>query len=433
MNDPSADDLQFRMSRVVPAGMLNDPDFKQVLKEKARTSAPSETETESSAAASLSASSVSTPATQSTQTRTPPRTSRHRKRSAKASSGAARIVDPYDPNMIPDIERRLRDRRENREEAARLYRQDAGAPPTALPPPPEPSFIESLNPLEILKSWKFYAVVFVAVLVMVIMVRRGSMVRRLGISYALAAELPVLLPLWSILGGVPAQQMQGEVRQFRLGVHPLQLSSCLPDDDNAKATATTPGATHEPQVTEVTPPDPHQQHLEHVNLIVDEAVQYAAEARGEAAPPPDSTNVPGEERYQDDDDQEPQVTSHTTAPSIPLPDSDDESASDEPVTEDADERPPTPKPQPPPRPLRQPRTKRQPPAPRTYTPRTRPTRNAAKAIAAPSTKSPPRVVRLDLDADDDADDKDKTEDADKNEDKDKVEDEPTTTSNDTQE
>lgn len=251
------------MSRVVPAGMMNDPDFMSILKEKARTSAPSETD---SASSSVSVSSSVSSPTQPKVSSTSETTQAAKKTRQKKFKGAARIIDKYDPNMIPDIERRLTDRRESRDEAARLYRGNTGGETVQAPPS---SIFSNFSVADMLKTWQFYVTVALVILVGVIIVRRQKMIRQLGISYALVAELPFLLPVCSIISGTPVKQLQGEIRQFELGIHPRQTPTTLPSDLVQSISRADEQVQAKP--AEPTAALPHRdEHAERVDSLLDE-------------------------------------------------------------------------------------------------------------------------------------------------------------------
>jgi len=332
--NPDTTDLQQRMSRVVPVDMFNDPDFKEVLKEKARRTAPSEssiTGSESSLPVASESSSHSQPHRRSSKKQTHKSTA-DRERQARlfnAARNPARIIDPYDPDMIPQIERRVHDRRRRREEASRIYRPDPADEQAQAQQDPTTALANSLG-LPPWMTWKMYLAIAFAVFVLIILLKRSLMVRKLGISYAFAAELPFLSSIMSGLSGVPAQQMVGEIRQFDAGIHPvlrpaqLPPAPALPPASTGKAA---PPATAPAQAPVETAPDgeekaaapdgekdkaapaqpPKDPRKETIEMLVDEAQYYAMDARGEVEHPEQEEEEYDEEEgegYEEGEDEE---------------------------------------------------------------------------------------------------------------------------------
>lgn len=359
-------DIPAEMTRAVPVEMLGDPDFLNILKEQARKSAPdSGTEAESESVRTDEEATSEKPAPPPTTTTKEKRASRRRQEQlTKAATNPARIMDPHDRELIPQIERRVADRRERKERASQIYRREiegvGGTGSTAAAATKNIIFGVELP------EWfgaKMYFAATLAVFILLILLKRNNMARKLGFTYALVAELPFLGGLLSGFSGVPAQQMFNEIRQFEQGVHqvlrplpeekvfpglppppppqPLQppppqpgrqpitpdLTSPIPaPSPPPETTTTTPEAGTESKVAETSPPPQEQipggseqprtpeltpqqratlEREQQIVMLRDEALAWAEEEREETAA---TTNGEANENEEDDNENEEEET-----------------------------------------------------------------------------------------------------------------------------
>jgi hypothetical protein len=278
--NPSRDELKHMLSRAVPVDMLKDPEFKEILKEKARNTAPSDDSSTSDV--------TSVP---------PPRPSRrktHRERPSlediqyrlhKAASQPTRLVNPHDRDMVPQLEHR-----------ARAIQQRQTIDPN---PPPPRSFKEMLPPW---LDWKVCVALGLLLIVSLLLVKRRNMISKLGLSYAIAAEFPFLSGVASMFSGVPSHQMKMQIKRF-------QATTPFMPPATEKPTVTTSTPPPQTQPKEVEQPEnatikPKQQvdkRKENIRMLIDEAVCYAMEARGEVDFGTEAEKEEEEEEKDEDD------------------------------------------------------------------------------------------------------------------------------------
>lgn len=290
------------MTRAVPVEMLGDPDFLNILKEQARKSAPDsgtdESEYYSQESKTLTSNETPPPPP-------PPKTKRgkqHREnkrrqeRLTKAAMNPACIIDPHDRELIPQIERRIADRQERKDQASRIYRREPVEEPTV-----SKNVIFGIE----MPEWfglKMYVVATLVVFILLIVLKRNLMTRKLGFTYALVAELPFLAAFLSGFSGVPAQQMIGEIKQFERGIHPVLNPNPLQQQPPPPPTITTQPPTPTPPaqptrqpITPSTPAveqqqtekeqtpglSPQEERQQTIELLRDEALAWAEEERGD--------------------------------------------------------------------------------------------------------------------------------------------------------
>lgn len=292
--NPSTEELKHILSRAVPVDMLKDPDFKEILKEKAKNTAPSD---ESSAV------SISEPP--------PPPRRKHNKRSSRptlediqhklhqAASHPAHLVNPNDRDMVPQLEQRSR-------AIQQKYEID--------PNPPPPRSFKEMIPSWL--DWKIGLALFFVLLILLFLVKRHKMISKLGLSYAVAAEFPFLGGIASTFSGVPLAQMKMQIARFN--APPFVPPNAAPQQtqqQQPQITAPPPVQENEkPKQTEnatIQPKQKADQRKENIRMLVDEAVCYAMEARGEIdfgqnqeeEEADEDDNTEEEEEEEDDEDE----------------------------------------------------------------------------------------------------------------------------------
>lgn len=278
MSQATTEDLNRRASRAVPTDLLTDPDFQRVLKEKAKESVPSSSESESLVQGGY--------AEESGVRR------KHRKTERRLAKAAQQGVQLLVPSQHPVL----------------------------IPGPSSPTHFEWRE----LVTWKTGAVGAVMLFFAYISAKQRSIVHRLGFVYGIAAEFPVLAFILSAMSGIPAQQMAGEIQQFRLGVHPIQRPGILPDIGHNVHQQ--PPAQEQPTAANIpfSPPPgqtrdiPNEEETREdvIEMLIGEAMHGAKVTRGEIENGKEEQS--GEEGDSDEGEDEPCPELRTPQPS-PVP------------------------------------------------------------------------------------------------------------------
>ena len=148
-------DLQQRLTRLVPTEMLNDPDFTDMLKEKARNTEPSE--------------------------------------ESGSESKPIRLVSPHDRDLVPRLEQRVQS------PAFGPLKNDKDAAHWTH------------HVVSVGKSWVGVVIVVVLLFFSYVLYRQQRVAKELGVSCAVFAEFPVLSPVCSAVSGQSAAEMRAQI------------------------------------------------------------------------------------------------------------------------------------------------------------------------------------------------------------------------------
>lgn len=275
--------LNQRLSRAVPKDLLEDETFRATLREKASTVDIS--------------SSASDNGGVSDETM---------RRLTEAATSPKRVVPEGDSDLVPHLEHRATNiaRRRGGGAAATIVKKkstsiDRNSPLATASDPSSTTLLPSVV------TWQVAVAGSLGLLLLIIIVRRWQMVKALGLTHALAAELPALTSVFALLGGTSVEHMRLVIRQFDSGIHPSALRytplQLLPPQLTQQEQAPQQAAPPPPQQPspsqseqqQAPPPEQKKEETvveaervdprkETILLLIEEATAYAEEARDAA-------------------------------------------------------------------------------------------------------------------------------------------------------
>ena len=279
--NPTKEELKHRLSRAVPVDMLNDPDFNSILKEKARNSAPSE---------------ESVSEYQQVEEVKPKKSSRKRGKSRKerlfdAARNPAKLLDPYDRDMVPNLENRTR-----------LHNQE------------ELSSYTQMFPQQ--WSWNVYALLGLLLFITMILVKRWKLVSSLGISYGLGAELPFLSGFLCIFAGVTQDEFRAKISNFgkKLQILPPPKKPTVVNTVKPEPQAVNVNVESEEEKKKL-----EEERKENILMMIDESLYYADQARGTTEDEDDEDSVISQEDVESDSEHEEEPKKTIKVKDFPLP------------------------------------------------------------------------------------------------------------------